>query len=104
MEQVYTLLDGGKISQPMKYISNAILSVIIAMLINFIIVMTYAHPRKPSTRQLLNGTYTNVQVNNPSTRFVNQTRTYSPQSSGSSGGGHSSGGGGGGHSGGGHSI
>ena len=105
LEQVYTLLDGGKISQPMKYISNAILSVIIAMLINFIIVMTYARPRKPSARQLLNGTYTNVQVNNPSTRFVNQTRTYSPQSSGSSGGGgHSGGGGGGGHSGGGHSI
>ena len=58
-------------------------------------------------RQVMTGLYAQMQINNPRTQFIRQTRTYSPVSSGSSGGGHSGGGGGGGgHSGGGggHSI
>lgn len=108
LDQVYTLLDGGKISQPMKYISNAVLAVVLAMLFNYIIVMAVSKQQKPSNSQLLNGTFTNAVVNNPSSRFINQTRTYSPPASSGSSGGHSGGGGGhsegGGHSGGGHSI
>lgn len=56
----------------------------------------------------MTGLYVQMQINNPRTQFIRQSRTYSPVSSGSSGGGHSGGGGGGGggHSGGGggHSI
>ena len=36
-DQVQTLLEGGKIAQPMKYISNAMIAVVSAVLINFFI-------------------------------------------------------------------
>lgn len=97
-EQIQSLLEGRAIAQPMKYISNALLAIILALLINYIFVMFVSRGRKPSTSQLLNGIFSKVQVNNPRTEFINQTRRYSPQSSGSSGGGSSGGGGGGGGS------
>ena len=103
-EQVLTLLQGGKIAQPMKHICNLLLALILAMLINYFIVMSFAHAQKPSNGELLSGLFTKVDIKNPSTHFTRQTKKYSPQSSGNSGGGGSGGGGGGGHSGGGHSI
>ena len=42
-EQEYTLLQGRKIAQPMKYISNALLAVVIAVVINYIIVRVYPY-------------------------------------------------------------
>lgn len=38
--QEYTLLQGGKIAQPMKYITNAIISFIIAILGNFLLLQS----------------------------------------------------------------
>ena len=102
-EQVLTLLQGGRIAQPMKHICNLLLALTLAMLINYFIVMSFAHAKKPSNGELLSGLFTKVDIQNPSTHFTRQTKKYSPQSSGSSGGG-GGGGGGGGHSGGGHSI
>lgn len=104
--QIYTLLEGGRVAQPMKYASNVLLALVFALLINFLIVMGISSKHRPSRSQLMDGIYTKCVVNNPQIQFMNQTKTYSPQSSGSSGGsgGHSSGGGGGGHSGGGHSF
>ena len=49
-EQEYTLLQGRKIAQPMKYISNALLAVVIAVVINYIIVRVYSSKRKASTK------------------------------------------------------
>ena len=103
-EQVLTLLQGGKIAQPMKHICNLLLALTLAMLINYFIVMSFAHAKKPSNGELLSGLFTKIDIQNPSTHFTRQTKKYSPQSSGNSGGGGSGGGGGGGHSGGGHSI
>lgn len=100
-EQINTLLEGKAIAQPMKYISNAFLAIIMALLINYFLVMFVSRGRKPSTSQLLNGIFSKVDVKNPRTEFINQTRRYSPQSRGSSGGGGRSGGGGGGSRGGG---
>lgn len=104
--QIYTLLEGGRVAQPMKYASNVLLALVFALLINFLIVMGISSKHRPSRSQLMDGIYTKCVVNNPQIQFMNQTKTYSPQSSGSSGGsgGHSGGGGGGGHSGGGHSF
>lgn len=98
-EQINTLLEGRRIAQPMKYISNALLSIILALLINYFLVMTLSRSRKATNRQLLDGIFSKTEIKNPHTQFVNQTRRYSPQSKGSSGG--RSGGGGGGRSGGG---
>lgn len=100
-EQINTLLEGRAIAQPMKYISNAFLAIVLALLINYFFVMFVSRGRKPSTSQLLNGIFSKVDVKNTRTEFIKQTKRYSPQSSGSSGGGRSGGGGGGGSRGGG---
>lgn len=108
-EQEYTLLQGRKIAQPMKYISNALLAVVIAVVINYIIVRVYSSKRKASTKSLMNGLFEYRAFNNCNVVFTHQTKTYSPResssggSSGGGGGGGSSGGGGG-SGGGGHSF
>ena len=101
--QEAALLQGRRISQPMKYISNALLAIAIAILINYFIVRQTSRVRKASDNEIVNGVFANNAFNNVSVNFIRQTRTYSPRSSSSSGssGGHSGGGGGGGHSGGG---
>ena len=101
--QEAALLHGRRISQPMKYISNALLAIAIAILINYFIVRQTSRVRKASDNEIVNGVFANNAFNNVSVNFIRQTRTYSPRSSSSSGssGGHSGGGGGGGHSGGG---
>lgn len=100
-EQIYTLLEGGKIAQPMKYICNLLLAIILALLINFFIVMWYSRSKKASTSEVLTGIYHKVDILNPTVNHTHQTKRYSPQSSGSSGGHSGGGGGGGGRSGGG---
>ena len=102
--QETALLQGRRISQPMKYISNALLAIAIAILINYFIVRQTSRVRKASDNEIVNGVFANNAFNNVSVNFIRQTRTYSPRSSSSSGssGSHSGGGGGGGgHSGGG---
>ena len=102
--QEAALLHGRCIRQPMKYISNALLAIAIAILINYFIVRQTSRVRKASDNEIVNGVFANNAFNNVSVNFIRQTRTYSPRSSSSSGssGGHSGGGGGGGgHSGGG---
>lgn len=95
--QEQTLLEGRRISQPMKYISNIFLAVVLALLINYMLVRSLSRARKPSESQLLEGLFAQQKLNGMHARFINETKKYSPQSSSS--GGH--GGGGGGHRGGG---
>lgn len=109
LDQVNTLMKGRMIAQPMKCISNALLAIALAMLINFIVVRVMSGKHKPSRNELISGIYSSFKINDAKATFTHQTKTYSPQSSGSSGssgggGSHSGGGGGGGHSGGGHSF
>ena len=101
-DQINTLLEGKRIAQPMKYISNALLAIVLALLINYFIVMRVSRSVRASNSELLNGIFTSVDVHNTRTEFLNQTKKYSPQSSSSSGG-RSGGGGGGGSRGGGGS-
>ena len=102
--QIHSLFEGQWIAQPMKYISNAFLAVALALLINYFIVRMLSRASKASSKQIMGGIFTKVDVNNARANFTHQTKRYSPQSSGSSGSGRSGGGGGGGggHSGGGH--
>lgn len=101
--QVHSLLSGNKIAQPMKYISNALLALILAALINYFVVRLLSGTAKPSQAELLGSASTGYQFTNPTVFRTHQSKTYSPQSSGSGGGGggHRSGGGGGHRSGGG---
>ena len=102
-EQIHTLLEGRHIAQPMKYISNALLSIALALIINYFLAMLLSKSRKASVSQLLNGTFYKTEIQNSHAEFIKQTRRHNPVSSSSSGGGSGrSGGGGGGGGGGGH--
>lgn len=106
-EQIYSLLEGKRIAQPMKYICNALLSIAVALLINYFLVMMLSRSRKASAAELINASLHKTDINDARANFVNQTKRYSPQSSSSSGarsgggfsggGGSRGGGGGGGH-------
>lgn len=102
--QVLTLYKGGFVAQPMKYITNILLALILAMILNYFLAMALSKPKKPSVKQVLDGVFTHVGIENAHVINIGQTKRYSPRSSGSSGGGGGHSGGGGGHSGGGHSI
>ena len=103
-EQIYTLLEGGRIAQPMKYISNAFLAMIISFIILYFCVHSFSKAKKPTESQLLEGILLARVMRNPSVKFTHESKTYSPQSSGSSSSGGGGGGDGGGGGGGGHSF
>ena len=98
-EQIRILLSGRRIAQPMKYISNALLALILASLINYFVVRIMSRSKEPSTGEILGAASTRFSFTDPKRYLTRQTKIYHPPSSG----GGSHGGGGGGHSGGGHS-
>ena len=106
--QANTLLEGGRVMQPMKYISNALLAVIIALLLNFAWVCYFSKLKNPSTKDIMRSLDSHFEHTTPTAVMTHETKTYDPQDSGSSSGGSSGGGGGGGSSssggGGGHSF
>lgn len=93
--QALTLLEGNRIAQPMKYISNALLAVIAALLLNYALVCFFTGKRKLGRKELLGNAGNCFRYTEPRAFFVRETRTYHPTSSGGSGSsGRSSGGGG----------
>lgn len=104
--QILSLLKGQRIAQPMKYISNALLAMLLALLLNYGIVSLFAGARKLGTKKIMKNVPVHFSYTKPLAAFSHQTRTYHPVDSGSGssssgGGSHSSGGrsgGGGGHS------
>lgn len=97
--QIATLLEGGRIMQPMKYISNALLSLLLGLLICFAWICIATRLRDPKDREFMRRVIKHVSFTPPKAVCTHTTKTYSPSSSDSGGG--SSGGGGGGSSGGG---
>lgn len=95
-EQILTLLRGEKIARPMKYISNAFLAVILALLINYFVVKLLSKTSKADEKELLAATKNGYKFVNPEAIHTHTTKKYDPPSSSSSGGGRSGGGGGGG--------
>ena len=102
--EILTIMEGGRIAEPMKVASNALFAVALALLLMFIIVMSVTALKKPSAAEWQTVAYTTFEGGEPRVTHTGTTRRYSPPSSSSGGGGgHSGGGGGGGHSGGGGS-
>ncbi|MBR2809785.1 MAG: TPM domain-containing protein [Solobacterium sp.] len=118
-DQEFTLLQGGRIAQPMKHITNLLIAFLTALLINFMVLVFNRTPEEVSRENqnslvLANG----LAVTHASAKMLKRKIKYSPRSSdyggsssggswssgGSSGGGYSGGSssGGGGGSGGGH--
>lgn len=109
-EQELTLLGGGRIARPMKYISNALIAIVAGLLINYFIVRAARRSNAKSNAALLGAVRSRFEINNINPELIKTTKTpiisgggFSGGSGGgfSGGGGGFSGGGGGGFSGGG---
>ena len=109
-EQELTLLGGGRIARPMKYISNALIAIVAGLLINYFIVRAARKSNAKSNAALLGAVRDRFEINNINPELIKTTKTpiitsggFSGGSGGcfSGGGGGFSGGGGGGFSGGG---
>lgn len=98
--QINTILNGGKISEPMRYISNILISITLAFFINFIIVLVNTNVKKAKNAEILANCDIAFNIGEINAVKTGQHREYSPRDT-SSGGGSSGGGGGGGSSGGG---
>ena len=110
-EQIKTLLNKGKIAEPMKYISNAVVAISLSSLLSFLIVYGNSKTRKAKYNEIIKGGKRELIVNSVTGFKSGTDRVYSPisdSSSGGGGGGGFSGGGGGGGGfsggGGGHSF
>ncbi len=97
--QVYTVISGKSIFEPMKIASNAILAFAISSFILYIYVLGSSSIKKASNKEVMDGINRNVNIGDIIIRPNGTRSVYSPQSSSSSGGGggHSGGGGGGFH-------
>lgn len=97
MDEVLILFQGGSIAQPMKYICNALVGLLSGLLVCYLIVDNNSKLKRATSFEMVQGADKNVRPGSMSVQLTDQTRVYSPQSSGS-GGGHGGGhGGGGGH-------
>lgn len=97
-EQILSLLKGQKIAQPMKYISNGLLAILLALLLNYGVVCVFAGAKKLGKKKMMENVPIQFSYTKPLAVFTHQTRTYHPVSSSSGSGGGGGGGGGGGHS------
>lgn len=105
--QIESVLKGQRIAQPMKYICNALLAVLLSLLLTLGLVRLLARHTAPSQGDLLQAAAHEFWLNDPQAAYTHTTKKYDPPSSDSSSSGSSGGGGGGGGSGGsggGHSF
>lgn len=86
-EQINTLLEGGKIAEPMKYISNIVIALMISLLINFAIFKIATKNRKASNSELIKECEKMLEHTEPEVNKTGSHRVYSPIDHGSSGGG-----------------
>ncbi len=104
-EQELILLEGGRIAQPMKLITNILVAIVLGLLINFIFVWIKKGKTRITDKELIAAVAGAAVTAKVSRALVSSKRTRHSSSS-SGGGGFSGGGGGGGFSGGtgGHSF
>lgn len=107
--QILSLFKGEKIKEPMKYISNAIISLIISSFIGFFISYFFFRVKKSNSVDVIKNSKVSFEVGEVNAKLTGTNKVYSPRSSSSSssgsfggfsshsGGGFSSGGSGGGH-------
>lgn len=99
-EQMYTVLNGGKISEPMRLISNVFLAFTISSIIIYLYALSTSSIKKAKSKELFDGINKEVKISDIKIVKKGTRSVYSPQSD-SSGGSGGGGGGGGGSSGGG---
>lgn len=91
-KQEYTLLQGGRISQPMKHITNLLLAILCALLMNFLLLAfdRSANPKEEAQKTDL-GTLAAISLMNINARKTSEKKVFDPINSSSSGSSRSSG-------------
>ncbi len=102
--QIEALLRGQRIAQPMKYICNAFMAVILSLLLTLGLVRLVSRKTVPGHGDLLRAVSHEFRLNDPLATYTGTTKEYDPPSSDSSDSGGSGGGSSGSGSGGGHSF
>ncbi len=93
--EVKIVLDGGRIAEPMRYINNALLALLIAFLSNFLIVDFMSKQKPAGESELIAYSTSEFIMQNARARFTGQSKRYNPHTESSSSGGFTMGGGGG---------
>lgn len=96
-DQVKTLMEGGRIAQTMKYLSNAFIAVLIALLGNFILLRRLNAKKEVSVAELDSANTSRVSFTNCKTDVTSRKVVVLNNSSGGRGGFGGGFGGGGGH-------
>ena len=86
-EQVFATLEGKKIAEPMRYIINGCLALVIALFANYILVSARTNKKKRSGAEIINGAKKRYYIENASLKVIHTSQI---ESSGGSSGGHSS--------------
>ena len=98
MEQCLAIYEGNKIAQPMKFIVNIFISLMVGLLTVYCMIVFSRRKATASTREVMSGINSTVKVRSHGAVCIgtHRHRRSSDSSSGGGGGGHSGGGGGGG--------
>lgn len=78
-EQVYARLEQARRALPVKYACNAMLALIIAMLINFVLVDRLSQMQKTSEQELMDNVIGYSRHGEVLIEFLTRTETYHPQ-------------------------
>ena len=102
-KEIYDLLEGRKITEPMRHITNALISITIGFFGTFLFMINKTKIPEATPKQRLKYSKINFDMGEVSVKKTGTSKRYNPPSSSSDsgGGGFSGGGGGGGSSGGG---
>ena len=95
-------MDGGRIARPMKYICNALLALICALLVNYLAIRVSSGNRRVTKKELERAIAASIVYGGVQKKRIAHRKIESSSGGGSFGGGGGSFGGGGGGGGGGH--
>lgn len=76
--QINDLLIGNRIPQPMKYISNILLALILALMINFVFVSIQARLRKPKEKEILANINHHFKISKRKASYAYTSKVYNP--------------------------
>ena len=76
--QVTTVLQGGRIAQPMRYISAALLALTLSLTINYLIVLFYTSASKATEEEIIDAADVDFMFRNPRSYKDHTSRVYSP--------------------------
>lgn len=102
--EVQVLLEGGKIAEPMRHISNFVLAITCGFFVCFLIVHKVSKIKEASAKEILGNCGIKFGIGEITAEKVGEHRVYNPHTDSSSGGGGGGGGGGSSGGGGGHSF